>query len=186
MIPIDRKEQNRQESDLMSNKDNNSEQQSKIKKDIPIIIKPEISSEEINNDKQNIKMPTETKNDEYVLHKYFKNLFFLISREVLFGGSDIDYRDTDVTTQQKPTTAAPNLDTDRLFKLNSECLLLAEQKFKSKELSSEEYQATLKLLQSILQTEVQRLTVPTTLVFFFIIPLNKIKKILFCLVQLHL
>ncbi len=56
----------------------------------------------------------------------------------------------------------PNLDTDRLFKLNSECLSLAEQKYKSKELSSEEYQATLKLLQSILQDEFQRLTVPST------------------------
>jgi hypothetical protein len=81
-----------------------------------------------------------------------------ICREVLFGGTDIDYRDTDLTTQQKPTTNVSNLDTDRLFKLNSECLSLAEQKFKSKELSSEEYQATLKLLQSILQNEVQRLT----------------------------
>lgn len=37
---------------------------------------------------------------------------------------------------------------------------MAEQKFKSKELSSEEYQATLKLLQNILQNEVQRLTTP--------------------------
>jgi hypothetical protein len=90
----------------------------------------------------------------------------LNSREVLFGGTDIDYRDTDVTTQQKPTTNVSNLDTDRLFKLNSECFSLAEQKFKSKELSSEEYQATLKLLQSILQNEVQRLTVPSTLVIF--------------------
>jgi hypothetical protein len=87
----------------------------------------------------------------------------LYSREVLFGGTDIDYRDTDVTVQQKTTTTnVPNLDTDRLFKLNSECLSLAEQKYKSKELSSEEYQATLKLLQSILQDEFQRLTVPST------------------------
>ena len=82
---------------------------------------------------------------------------------MLFGGTDIDYRDTDVS---QPANV-PNLDTDRLFKLNSECLSLAEQKFKSKELSSEEYQATLKLLQSILQNEVQRLTVPSTLVFPF-------------------
>ncbi len=86
----------------------------------------------------------------------------MYSREVLFGGTDIDYRDTDVTVQQKTTTNVPNLDTDRLFKLNSECLSLAEQKYKSKELSSEEYQATLKLLQSILQDEFQRLTVPST------------------------
>ena len=56
----------------------------------------------------------------------------------------------------------PTLDTDRLFKLNSECLSLAEQKFKSKELSSEEYQATLKLLQNILQDEFQRLTGSST------------------------
>jgi hypothetical protein len=90
-----------------------------------------------------------------------KKLFDFNSREVLFGGTDIDYRDTDVTTQQKPTNIS-NLDTDRLFKLNSECFSLAEQKFKSKELSSEEYQATLKLLQTILQNEVQRLTVPST------------------------
>ena len=84
-------------------------------------------------------------------------------REVLFGGSDIDYRDADVNTQQKSTTSiVPNPDTDHLFKLNSECLSLAEQKYKSKELSSEEYQATLKLLQNILQNEFQRLTGPTT------------------------
>ena len=82
---------------------------------------------------------------------------------MLFGGRDIDYRDTDVTAPpSKPTTTVPNLDTDRLFKLNSECLSLAEEKFKSKELSSEEYQATLKLLQNILQDEFQRLTVPAT------------------------
>jgi hypothetical protein len=61
------------------------------------------------------------------------------------------------------------MDTDRLFELNSKCLSLAEEKFKSKELSSEEYQATLKLLQNILQTEVQRLTVPSRLVSSFII-----------------
>jgi hypothetical protein len=105
------------------------------------------------------------------------NFYCFNSREVLFGGIDIDYRDTDVTTQQKPTT---NLDTDRLFKLNTECLSLAEEKFKSKELSSEEYQATLKLLQSILQTEVQRLTVPSTLVtFFHTIEYKKQRRFLF-------
>lgn len=78
---------------------------------------------------------------------------------MLFGGSDIDYRDTDLTVQQKTTT---NTDIDRLVELNSECFLLAEQKFKSKELSSEEYQATLKVLQNFLQSEVQRLTAPST------------------------
>lgn len=87
----------------------------------------------------------------------------------MFGGKDIDYRDADIVTQQKPTTTTttnvPNVDTDRLFKLNSECLSLAEQKFKSKELSLEQYQATLKLLESILQNEVQKhTTVPSTLV----------------------
>lgn len=86
-----------------------------------------------------------------------------VSREVLFGGTDIDYRDADLATQQKSTaTNVPSLDTDHLFKLNSECLSLAEEKYKAKELSSEEYQATLKLLQNILQNEFQRLTVPTT------------------------
>ena len=80
----------------------------------------------------------------------------------MFGRSDIDYRNTDATTQQKTTSNANNLDTDRLFELNSKCLSLAEQKFQSKELSPEEYQATLKLLQTILQNEVQRLTIPST------------------------
>jgi hypothetical protein len=106
---------------------------------------------------------------------------------VLFGGTDIDYRDTDVITQQKPTTTnVPNIDTDRLFKLNSECLSLAEQKFKSKELSSEEYQATLKLLQNILQTEVQRLTVPSTLVSSFTYFRLIQNTSIFILEQLHL
>ncbi|CAF2498348.1 unnamed protein product [Rotaria sp. Silwood2] len=157
MIPIDRKEQNRQETEQITNKDNDDEQQSKlknlnIKKDnegkIATNNNQEISSEEISNNKlsgeKNVSVTNNTtENDE----------------EVLFGGTDIDYRDTDVTTQPKTTT---NLDTDRLFELNSKCLSLAEQKFKSKELSSEEYQATLKLLQNILQNEVQRLTVPST------------------------
>lgn len=96
-------------------------------------------------------------------------MWFLFCRDVLFGGTDIDYRNTDVTSQPKPTTTnTTNLDTDRLFELNSKCLSLAEQKFKSKELSSEEYQATLKLLQNILQSEVQRLTTPSTLVIFLL------------------
>jgi len=162
MIPIDRKEQTRQETEPILNKDSNDEQQSNNQ---------ENSSEEIIKDTASINEPT--RNDEYVLYKLIKKTTTLMdfnSREVLFGGTDIDYRDTDVITQQKPTTATnvPNIDTDRLFKLNSECLSLAEQKFKSKELSSEEYQATLKLLQNILQTEVQRLTVPSTLVIFYL------------------
>ncbi|CAF0904831.1 unnamed protein product [Rotaria sordida] len=158
MIPIDRKEQNRQEIEQITNKDNDDEQQSKIKNlnvkkenegKISTNNNQEISSEEISNNKL-----SDDKN-VYATNNITEN-----DEEVLFGGSDIDYRDTDVTIQQKPTTT--NLDTDRLFELNSKCLSLAEQKFKSKELSSEEYQATLKLLQNILQNEVQRLTVPST------------------------
>ncbi|CAF3708935.1 unnamed protein product [Adineta steineri] len=80
--------------------------------------------------------------------------------EVLFGGTDKDYRDTDITPQQTITkTNSSNLDADSIFEINSKCLSLAEQKYKSKELSSEEYQATLKLLQNILESEVKRLTV---------------------------
>lgn len=82
---------------------------------------------------------------------------------MLFGGTDKDYRDTDVTTQK--TTNSSNLDADSIFEINSKCLTLAEQKYKSKELSSEEYQATLKLLQNILESEVKRLTVQQKLVF---------------------
>jgi hypothetical protein len=85
----------------------------------------------------------------------------------LFGGIDKDYRDTDVTTQQTTTTNSSNLDADSIFEINSKCLSLAEQKYKSKELSSEEYQATLKLLQNILESEVKRLTIQQTLVFCF-------------------
>ncbi|CAF4188473.1 unnamed protein product, partial [Rotaria magnacalcarata] len=73
----------------------------------------------------------------------------------LFGGTDKDYRATDDTTKQTIT----NLDADSIFEINSKCLRLAEQKYKSKELSSEEYQATLKLLQNILESEVKRLIV---------------------------
>ncbi len=82
---------------------------------------------------------------------------------MLFGGTDKDYRDTDVTIQK--TTNSSNLDADSIFEINSKCLTLAEQKYKSKELSSEEYQATLKLLQNILESEVKRLTVQQKLVF---------------------
>jgi hypothetical protein len=84
---------------------------------------------------------------------------------VLFGGTDKDYRDTDVTNQQTTKTNSSNLDADSIFEINSKCLSLAEQKYKSKELSSEEYQATLKLLQNILESEVKRLTAQQTLVF---------------------
>jgi hypothetical protein len=71
---------------------------------------------------------------------------------------------------------------DRLFELNSECFSLAEQKFKSKELSSEEYQATLKLLQNILENEVQRLTVPSRLVLLYILSHNRIYECDSCLI----
>ncbi len=84
---------------------------------------------------------------------------------MLFGGTDKDYRDTDVTNQQTTKTNSSNLDADSIFEINSKCLSLAEQKYKSKELSSEEYQATLKLLQNILESEVKRLTAHQTLVF---------------------
>jgi hypothetical protein len=86
------------------------------------------------------------------------------SRDALFGGSDIDYRDTDTSSQGKPTGTA-SADTDRIFELNNKCFSLAEEKYKSKELSTEEYQATLRLLQNILQDEAQRLTVAATFVF---------------------
>ncbi|CAF5040701.1 unnamed protein product, partial [Rotaria sp. Silwood1] len=81
--------------------------------------------------------------------------------EALFGGTDKDYRGTDRTSQQS-TTNSNILDADSIFEINSKCLRLAEQKYKSKELSSEEYQATLKLLQNILESEVKRLTVQQT------------------------
>ena len=74
---------------------------------------------------------------------------------MLFGGIDKDYREAEV----KSETIATVLDADSIFEINSKCLLLAEQKYKSKELSSEEYQATLKLLQNILESEVKRLIV---------------------------
>ncbi|CAF2755181.1 unnamed protein product [Rotaria sp. Silwood2] len=81
--------------------------------------------------------------------------------EALFGGADKDYRGTDETSQQS-TANSNSLDADSIFEINSKCLRLAEQKYKSKELSSEEYQATLKLLQNILESEVKRLTVQQT------------------------
>lgn len=80
-------------------------------------------------------------------------LFF--SRETLFGGTDRDYREPEVATKSNSS----NLDADSIFEINSKCLQLAEQKYKCNELSSEEYHATLKLLQNILESEVKRLTV---------------------------
>ena len=79
-----------------------------------------------------------------------------IFREVLFGETDKDYRETDAKASK--TNNSTPLDADSIFEINSKCLSLAEQKYKSKELSSEEYQATLKLLQNILESEVKRLT----------------------------
>ena len=92
------------------------------------------------------------------------NLDYDLSRDALFGGSDIDYRDTEASSQGKPT-GPTTVDTDRIFELNNKCFSLAEEKYKSKELSTEEYQATLRLLQNILQDEAQRLTVAATFVF---------------------
>lgn len=61
MIPFDRKEQNRQGTEVVSNKDSNNDQQSKIKeKDI----NEENSSEEISNDQPLIEKNIE--HDEYV------------------------------------------------------------------------------------------------------------------------
>jgi hypothetical protein len=72
MIPIDRKDQTRQETEAVSNKESNTEQPSKIKKDVPVTTDPETASEEINNDTQEMKT---TPNDEYVFYKYFQFLF---------------------------------------------------------------------------------------------------------------
>ncbi|CAF1146773.1 unnamed protein product [Adineta steineri] len=149
MIPIDRKEIE-QLSHKEANGGGGGEQQLKTKKEKEINNSQEIITEEVSKEKlsvnQNIPIKKDTnQNDD----------------DVLFGGTDIDYRDTDGSTQQTTTTTTTT-DMDRLFELNSECFSLAEKKFKSKELSSEEYQATLKLLQNILQNEVQRLTVPST------------------------
>ena len=74
--------------------------------------------------------------------------------EVLFGGTDQDYRESEAKMQSSAT-----LDADSIFEINSKCLRLAEQKYKARELSPEEYQATLKLLQNILETEVKRLKI---------------------------
>jgi hypothetical protein len=67
MIPIDRKEQNRQEIESNLNKDSNDEQQSKINEGNN---SEENSSEEISNDKPSIKKNAQ--NDEYVLYKLNK------------------------------------------------------------------------------------------------------------------
>ncbi|UJR30736.1 hypothetical protein I4U23_018256 [Adineta vaga] len=149
MIPIDRKEI---ESNL--HKESNGENQLKAKKEGNSSSTNSKESSTIDKMKSHSMVNNEIKTDNHE-----------DDDEVLFGGTDIDYRDTDVATQQKTTTATTtttNTDMDRLFELNSECFSLAEQKFKSKELSSEEYQATLKLLQNILQSEVHRLTVSTS------------------------
>jgi hypothetical protein len=61
MIPIDRKEQTRQETEPILNKDSNDEQQSNNQ---------ENSSEEIIKDTASINEPT--RNDEYVLYKLIK------------------------------------------------------------------------------------------------------------------
>ncbi|CAF1128757.1 unnamed protein product [Adineta ricciae] len=140
MIPIDRKE-----VDPILPKETNGEQQSKTKKEGNCVT---------NNSKESSTADKTKPAADEINTKDGQ-----VDDDMLFGGSDIDYRDTDLTAQQKATT---NTDIDRLVELNSECFLLAEQKFKSKELSSEEYQATLKVLQTFLQSEVQRLTAPPT------------------------
>ncbi|CAF3470944.1 unnamed protein product [Rotaria socialis] len=157
MIPIDRKEPNRQEIEQMIIKDNDDEQQQQQSNR-----KKENEGKFTANNNNHEASPEEVSNNKLSAEKTapVMNHTAQNNDDVLFGGADIDYRDTDVNTQPKVTTTS--LDTDRLFELNSKCLSLAEQKFKSKELSSEEYQATLKLLQNILQNEVQRLTVPST------------------------
>ena len=76
--------------------------------------------------------------------------------ENLFGGRDIDYRENNGNS----TT-----DSDSIFELNNKCFSLAEEKYKSKELSTEQYQETLKLLQEILENEARRLTTNTTTKF---------------------
>lgn len=76
----------------------------------------------------------------------------------------------------KGSSNPPNSDTDRIFELNNRCFSLAEEKYKSKELSTEEYQATLKLLQTILQNEAQRLvggTVPNLFVIFLRLTIDR-------------
>jgi hypothetical protein len=68
MIPIDRKEQNRQETEPILNKDNNDEQQSKIKEGNNNNNNQENSTEEITNNEPSIEKNTQ--NDEYVLKKF--------------------------------------------------------------------------------------------------------------------
>lgn len=76
-------------------------------------------------------------------------------QETLFGGMDKDYRESKAKNQSNTA-----LDADSIYEINSKCVRVAEQKYKARELSPEEYQATMKLLQNILETEVKRLTVP--------------------------
>ena len=72
MIPIDRKEQNRPETEPVSNKDNNDEQQSKIKKGNN---SQETSAEEIKHEQPSVKRTTS--NEEYVLDICLKKIFFI-------------------------------------------------------------------------------------------------------------
>jgi len=65
MIPIDRKEQNRQEIESNLTKDSNDEEQSKINEGNNSQENP---SEEITNDKPSTK--ENAQNDEYVLYKF--------------------------------------------------------------------------------------------------------------------
>ncbi|CAF0780693.1 unnamed protein product [Didymodactylos carnosus] len=74
--------------------------------------------------------------------------------EELFGGKDIDYRDS---TKQQKSIANP-IDAQLVYEMNAKRLLLAEQKYKAKEMSLKEYQGTLEVLKQILEIEVKRLT----------------------------
>lgn len=78
----------------------------------------------------------------------------------MFSGRDVDYRENDGSSQLKPSSTT-NADPDSIFELNNKCFSLAEEKYKSKELSTEEFEATLKLIKAILQNEAQRLTTST-------------------------
>ncbi|CAF5062096.1 unnamed protein product, partial [Rotaria magnacalcarata] len=109
MIPIDRKEQNRQEIEQIIIKDNDDEQQqqqSKRKKENEGKFTAnnnnhEASSEDVSNNKLSVKKTAS------VMNHIAQN-----DDDVLFGGADIDYRDTDVTTQPKvTTTSTTSLDT---------------------------------------------------------------------------
>ncbi|CAF0808140.1 unnamed protein product [Didymodactylos carnosus] len=72
----------------------------------------------------------------------------------LFGGKDIDYRDT---SKQHKSTANP-IDAQLVYETNAKRLSLAEKKFNAKEMSLKDYQGTLEVLKQILEIEVKRLT----------------------------